>query len=94
MSRSIWKGPFQEKKIFLKINKKHKRIQIWSRSSVISSFFINKTIFINTGKGFRKVFITRDHIGFKFGEFAPTRAFKKISKQLKKPKGQKKMLKK
>jgi len=75
MSRSIWKGPFQAKKLYKFKFKYKKRFDIWSRSSVISARFIKKLVFINTGNNYKKVYITRNHIGYKFGEFTTTRAF-------------------
>lgn len=82
MSRSVWKGPFQIKKIY-KFNFKYKkRYDIWSRASVISTRFIKKLVFIYTGNNYKKLYITRDHIGYKFGEFTNTRAFqKKVEKK-------------
>ena len=84
MSRSKWKGPFQDLNIVKNFFIIKKKIQIWSRTSIISFSFYKKYVFINTGNGFKKVFITRKHIGYKFGEFAITRTFKKKVKKLKK----------
>jgi len=87
MSRSVWKGPFQEKKILkLKIKYK-KRLEIWARGSVISFRFIKKLVFINTGNGYRKLYVTRKHVGYKFGEFTNTRAFLKKAEKKKGKKG-------
>jgi len=83
MSRSLWKGPFQEKKI-LKLKLRHKqRLDIWSRASVISQQFLKKLVFINTGNGYKRIYITKDHIGYKFGEFTVTRAFTKKTEKKK-----------
>lgn len=82
MSRSKWKTFFQNNKLFLKIYFTPKaNLKIWSRSSTISSAFLNKTIFIHTGNSFKKVLITRNHLGYKFGEFAVTRSIKKKLKK-------------
>jgi small subunit ribosomal protein S19 len=70
MSRSIWKGFYLHSKIFNL--KKHK---IWSRSSTIPSCLIGKKVLIYNGKNFRQILITREKVGFKFGEFSFTRAF-------------------
>lgn len=79
MSRSSWKGPFIEKSLYKKyINKtvsKKKHLQIWSRSSFIPSFLLNKRILVHNGNSFRHVSITREKIGFKFGEFSYTRKY-------------------
>jgi ribosomal protein S19 len=67
MSRSKWKGLFIEKSI-IQLNKKKKRkLKTYSRSSCIPSFLINKFILIYDGKEFRKCYINREKIGFKFG---------------------------
>jgi len=80
MGRSIWKN-----NIFKKIKiKKYKSLKIWKRNSVITFYYLNKLVYIATGKFFRKIFITRDHIGYKFGEFALTRLSATSSKFLKK----------
>jgi small subunit ribosomal protein S19 len=51
------------------------KLRIWSRSGIISEAFLNKTVMIYNGKEFKKLFVKREHIGFKFGEFSPTRLF-------------------
>jgi ribosomal protein S19 len=71
MGRSIWKGPFLDK-IFLK-KKAIKLTQIWSRRSSIPGYLVGKKISIYNGKTFKKIFITREKIGFKFGDFCFTR---------------------
>jgi small subunit ribosomal protein S19 len=72
MSRSKWKGPFLNYKILSSINNKKK---IWCRSSVIPSFLIGSFVFIHKGNSFKKIFVSREKVGFKFGEFSPTRLF-------------------
>lgn len=74
MSRSKWKGCFVDSSVF-----SHKKnIQIWSRQSSIPFYLLNQYVLVHNGKEFKKLFITREKIGFKFGEFAFTR--KHISK--------------
>jgi len=82
MSRSNWKNNFMDYSI-LKL-KNNKKILIWSRRSVIPTCFLNKTVFVHNGKSFKKIFINREKIGFKFGEFAPTRFYLKLKKTTKK----------
>jgi small subunit ribosomal protein S19 len=80
MSRSIWKGLYCN----IKINKKNfenkKRIEIWSRQSSIPYFLLNKTVFVYNGKTFKKLIITREKLGYKFGEFAFTKVKGKKNK--------------
>ena len=64
------------------MNKKN-QIQIWSRGDKISSSFIDNNIFIHNGKEFKRLFVRREHVGFKFGEFSST---KKHTKKIKKKK--------
>jgi len=88
MCRSNWKGNFIEKSILKKVKKD---IKIWCRYSVIPSNLIGFFVFIHNGKEFKKILITREKVGFKFGDFVLTRkhVFKqKLNKTqiLKKPK--------
>ena len=53
-----------------------KKIQISSRRSVIPSFLVGVNVFVHTGRDFKKVKITREKVGYKFGEFCNTRRFK------------------
>jgi len=77
MSRSKWKGLFQNTFVFNKKLAPKQPLKITSRASAISSKFLKKYVLINTGNNFKKLFVTRRHIGYKFGEFAPTRSIKK-----------------
>ena len=86
MSRSKWKGLFLDKSI-INLNNKVKIkdklfFKVYCRSSSIPHFLTNKYILIYDGKEFKKVFVNRDKIGFKFGEFSYTR--KKNKKKIKK----------
>jgi len=86
MSRSVWKGLYITKNV-LKKNKKQKKnfLKIWSRNSAIPSFLMGKTALVHNGKQFNKVVITREKIGYKFGEFSSTRKyFKKVTEGTKK----------
>jgi len=58
----------------IKTNIKSRKIKkIWSRSSTIPSFLLGATVWVHNGKEFKKVLITEDKIGYKFGEFSTTR---------------------
>jgi small subunit ribosomal protein S19 len=73
MSRSLWKGPF----IHLKLLRKKSltdNLSLWSRNSIILSNFIGYKFLIHTGNTFKKFFVTRDKVGYKFGEFCTTRS--------------------
>ena len=75
--RSKWKGSFIHCSI-LKLKKN--KINIWSRSSVIPEIFLNKYVFIHNGKDFKKVLVTREKVGFKFGSFSFS---KKVGQKIK-----------
>lgn len=81
MSRSRWKGFFVDKSLLKKTHGVKK--SIWSRSSSITEFFLNKKIQIYNGRVFKTLYVKKEHIGFKFGEFSFTRKYTKklISKK-------------
>jgi len=67
------KNIFVDKNIFSGNKIKKNFLKIWARSSMIPFCLINKTVLIHNGKDFRKLYITREKVGFKFGEFSFTR---------------------
>jgi small subunit ribosomal protein S19 len=86
MSRSKWKGPFVYTKLFKDVhNKKSKKnIKTLSRQSEITPRFIGLIFEVYNGKSFSKIEITEDMVGFRLGEFSPTRrkfSFKKKNKK-------------
>ncbi|GAA9618980.1 30S ribosomal protein S19 [Helicobacter pylori] len=81
MSRSIKKGPFiddhlMKKTLKAKEGKDNRPIKTWSRRSTISPEMIGFTYNVHNGRVFVPVYITENHVGYKLGEFAPTRTFK------------------
>lgn len=81
-SRSLWKGPFlggNLKNTILKgvVSKD----SVYERNAVIPSILVGKTILIYNGKELKRTFISREKVGFKFGEFCYTR--KSFDKRLK-----------
>ncbi|ACM63429.1 30S ribosomal protein S19 [Campylobacter lari] len=81
MARSLKKGPFVDDHVMKKViaAKKvndGKPIKTWSRRSTIIPDMIGLTFNVHNGKSFIPVYITENHIGYKLGEFAPTRTFK------------------
>jgi ribosomal protein S19 len=61
--------------------------KIWARNNLILSTDIGKNFYVYNGKEFKKIFITREKVGFKFGNFCSTRKFsKKIKTNIKKKK--------
>jgi small subunit ribosomal protein S19 len=84
MSRSKWKGFYISQNL---IYSKNVILNINQRSSAISSFYLGKLVKIHDGKNFKILNVTRDKIGYKFGEFSYTR---KMYEKKKKKKGLKK----
>ena len=82
MNRSQWKGPFLDLCIFKK-NTKKTTPKIWSRRSTIPAALIGKMISIYNGKFFKTIMVTREKVGFKFGEFSTTRTYRKKIKSTK-----------
>ena len=81
MPRSLKKGPFVdghlEKKVAAaKASNDRRLIKTWSRRSVILPDFIGTNIAVHNGNKFIPVFITEDMVGYKLGEFAPTRTYR------------------
>lgn len=77
MARSKWKGPYIEKNLFTTLNFKstnlNNEIITFSRKSFITPKFIGLSFKIYNGKTFIKLIITEDMVGYKLGEFVPTR---------------------
>ena len=86
MTRSIWKIPFIANSFFKPKNFYKKTFKIWSRRSVIPCFLLNSSVLVHTGQTFKKFNITRECVGFKFGDFVNTRKFTLKGKKTKKNK--------
>ena len=81
MSRSIKKGPYVEERLANRIQKMNesgekKVVKTWSRSSTIFPYMVGHTIGVHDGRKHVPVYITSEMVGYKLGEFAPTRTFK------------------
>ena len=81
MSRSVKKGPYIEDKLERRIismneSGEKKVVKTWSRASTIFPFMVGHTIAVHDGRKHVPVYITTEMVGYKLGEFAPTRTFK------------------
>jgi small subunit ribosomal protein S19 len=81
MARSVKKGPFVDDHLMKKVlaSKEagsNKPIKTWSRRSTILPDMIGLTLNVHNGRQHVPVYVTENHIGYKLGEFAPTRTFK------------------
>ena len=81
MPRSVKKGPFVDSHVWNKVIKAidsgdKKPIKTWSRRSTIIPEMVGLTFSVYNGQKFIPVFVTEDMVGFKLGEFSPTRTFR------------------
>ena len=94
MSRAKWKGPFFDLNLFKKISTiQSKTPQNWwnkklrTRNSVIPKMLVGRAVYVYNGHFFKKLNISTEQVGFKFGDFCFTRTIgKKKPKKLKKKK--------
>jgi len=80
MSRSKWKGNFIVKENLLKTNKN----TLQSRRSTIPLYLEGKFANISTGKEIKRIYISKEKVGLKFGTFVYTRKGKPAVKLLRK----------
>ncbi|MBF0287209.1 MAG: 30S ribosomal protein S19 [SAR324 cluster bacterium] len=81
MPRSLKKDAFVDKHLEKKIiaaqeKKDRKLIKTWSRRSMITPDFVGLNIAVHNGNKFIPVFITEEMVGYKLGEFSPTRTYR------------------
>ncbi len=82
MPRSIKKGPYIEESLMRNFKKmvdsgQRKPLKTWSRRSTITPNFVGYTIAVHDGRKHLPIFITENMVGYKFGDFAPSRTFRK-----------------
>jgi small subunit ribosomal protein S19 len=81
MTRSVAKGAFVEDSLRRKFDRMvasglKQPIKTWSRRSMVIPEFVGYTFAVHNGRKHIPIFVTENMVGFKFGEFAPTRTFK------------------
>ena len=81
MARSVKKGPFVDDHLMKKVETakaegNKKPIKTWSRRSMVLPDMVGLTFNVHNGRQFVPVYVTENHIGYKLGEFSPTRTFK------------------
>ena len=84
MSRVKWKSPYVNNDLLAAISDGEKTIVTNSRNSTIIPCFVGLQFTVHNGKIFNKIKITEKMIGYKLGEFSPTRKkfnFKKKKKK-------------
>ncbi len=82
MSRSVKKGPYIEEALLEKLRRmmssgQKQPIKTWSRRSVVTPEFVGYTVAVYNGNKHIPIFITENMVGHKFGEFSPSRTFRK-----------------
>ena len=82
MARSIKKGAYVEDALTKKLERmmssgQRQPIKTWSRRSTITPHFVGYTIAVYDGRKHVPVFVTENMVGYKLGDFAPTRTFRK-----------------
>jgi small subunit ribosomal protein S19 len=79
MSRSLKKGPYVNEKLLKKISKVKRGekviIKTWDRASTITPEMVGFTIGVHNGRVHVPVLIVENMVGYKLGEFSPTRKF-------------------
>ncbi len=92
MTRSSKKGPYVDPRLLKKAltmqdSGQKKVIKTWSRSCTIAPSFVGLTFGVHNGKEHIPVFCSEAMVGFKLGEFSPTRKFRghggKLAKAMK-----------
>jgi len=82
MPRSLKKGPYIEDSLMKQFRRmvnsgQRQPVKTWSRRSLILPEFVGYTIAIYDGHKHIPLFITENMVGYKLGDFAPTRTFRK-----------------
>ena len=80
MNRSKWKGSFLSRCL---IKKDSQISKIWIRNSVIPVKLLGLSVSVYNGQFFKKLLVTQEKIGFKFGDFVLTRKYVSKFKQKK-----------
>lgn len=86
MSRSTKKGPYVHPGLFSRVERLNETgerqvIRVYKRACTIVPEFIGHNFEVYNGKKWVPLFVTEEHIGHKFGEFAPTRSFRSHSRE-------------
>jgi small subunit ribosomal protein S19 len=81
MPRSIKKGPYVQLSLLRKFQRQQQSgskqpIKTWARSSTIVPDFVGHTFAVHDGRKHVSIFVTENMVGYKLGDFVPTRLFK------------------
>ena len=81
MPRSVKKGPFVDLHVANKVRQaietnSKKPIKTWSRRSMVVPDMVGLTLAVHNGRQHVPILITENMVGYKLGEFAPTRTYR------------------
>lgn len=82
MARSRWKaahlglGFFRTLAHLQSSGKKKRAVLVWSREAIITPGLLGLTIEVHDGQKHVPVYITDSKIGYRLGQFVPTRTFR------------------
>lgn len=81
MARSSKKGPYIDKKLLEKVNRQKAGgdrvpIKTWARSCQIPPEFVGHRFAVHNGRTHIEIFVTEAMVGYRLGEFSPTRVFR------------------
>lgn len=79
MTRSTWKGAYIGKP-----QKKLKKDKNWTRKDAIPFSAVGLTLNIHNGKTYKKLFVTREKVGFYCGDFVFCKGFVRLKEKKKK----------
>lgn len=79
MSRSLKKGPYVDPRLLKKMQNlkpgKKTAIKTWSRDCTITPEMVGFVFAVHNGKNFIEFSVVEDMVGYKLGDFSPTRKF-------------------
>jgi len=81
MTRSAKKGPYIDEKLHQKVLKQKETgdrqpIKTWARACQVHPDFVGHRIAVHNGKRFIEVYVSEAMVGYRLGEFSPTRTFR------------------
>lgn len=81
MPRSVKKGPFVDLHLANKVRQaietnSKKPIKTWSRRSMVVPDMVGLTLAVHNGRQHVPILITENMVGYKLGEFSPTRTYR------------------
>ncbi|MEN9407242.1 MAG: hypothetical protein RLZZ455_458 [Candidatus Parcubacteria bacterium] len=81
MARSTKKGPYIDPKLMKKVmmqknSGERVAIKTWVRACQIPPEFVGHTFAVHNGRIFVNVLVVEGMVGYRLGEFAPTRTFR------------------